>query len=379
MDMTRSLLRFWRMCYIHLLAQIIKMKNLLSLITLIFSFSSCISQSINGINSDFNLLYQHFKKNNHSKDNLIPPFIHQNDNFSIQFDNQSLNLKEAEIQLSNPFSGGSFPLAFSILFNGHLISLFDNGKFVCHTLTNFKRNQELEEKLNTRKFDYAWIIDGSIIAKYNYEYFKFTNSQEWIEYSNVVPFCNKNIPFDCKSKLFEDSKYLVYQKCQGKWGGIVFFYNKNSKKTYQNQATCANSIIKKDSVYYVLSHLGHMSGTSDLQKISNPDEITQTRHVPNIFDFWEIQTFSSFEYDDQTIYLVYWRDATFLATYEKGKFLIVDPLFNNDLYTHDPVTTSYDKNLILINLDFYGVGQYREVACILIEDNNLTKINWKEK
>lgn len=121
------------------------------------------------------------------------------------------------------------------------------------------------------------------------------------------------------------------------------------------------------------------SWTSDLQIISNPEELTQTRHVTNLFDFWGIQTFSSFEYMNQTVYMVYWRDATFLATFKDGSFSIVDPLFNEELYTHGPITTSYDNGITLMNLDFYGKGEYREVSCILIQKNNLTKIDWEIK
>ena len=270
------------------------MRQLFSCIILIVVFSSCNSQTLNKIDPDFNLLNQYFKKNNYVKDSLAFPLIHQNDNYSIQFASQSLNLNKNEIQLSNPYSGGRFPLAFSLLFDGHLITLFDNGKFACHNLTNFKRNLQFEELLNRRKFDYAWIIDGSIVAKYNYEFFQFDRNNLWTEYKNAVPFCKKDLPFDCKPKLFEDNQYLVYQKCEGEFGGAVFFYNKQTGKTYQTQTSCSNSIIKKGNKYQVLSHLGHMSGSSDLQVINNLDDLKETPHVPKLFDYWGIQTFASF-------------------------------------------------------------------------------------
>jgi hypothetical protein len=221
------------------------MKKLISCIIILITFASCYSQNANKIDSDFNLLNQHFSENNYPGDSLSLPLIHQNNNYSIQFADQSLHLNKKEIKLSNPFSGGNFPLAFSLLYNDQLVSLFDNGRFACHNITNFKRNLELEEKLNTRKFDYAWIIDGSIIAKYNYEYFIFTDDQKWSEYKKPVPFCNKNLPFECKSKLFEDNKYLVYQKCQGEWGETVYFYNKESEKPIKLEQPALIQSLKK--------------------------------------------------------------------------------------------------------------------------------------
>ena len=77
--------------------------------------------------------------------------------------------------------------------------------------------------------------------------------------------------------------------------------------------------------------------------------------------------------------MVFWRGATFLATFKNSCFSIVDPLFNGELYTHNPITTYYDDEITLINLDFYGKGKYREVSCVLIQGSRLTKIDWEIK
>jgi hypothetical protein len=96
-----------------------------------------------------------------------------------------------------------------------------------------------------------------------------------------------------------------------------------------------------------------------------------------VFDWREILIFSSFAYQENTIYTVNWRDRTFLAEIENDVIKIINPLFNNDLYTHNPITAVYD-NTILMNLDFWGTGREREVSCIVIKGGQLIKLDWNE-
>ena len=77
--------------------------------------------------------------------------------------------------------------------------------------------------------------------------------------------------------------------------------------------------------------------------------------------------------------MVNWQDRTFLSEIRKKDIIIVDPLFNSDLYTHDPITTQYENGVILMNLDFYGLGREREVSMIIIKDKEITKIDWNNK
>ena len=86
-----------------------------------------------------------------------------------------------------------------------------------------------------------------------------------------------------------------------------------------------------------------------------------SKHAKIIFDFYGIQFFSSFPFGNKSLYLIHWRDRTFLADITDSTISIVNPLFNDDLYTHGPVTTLYDKR-ILINLDFYGIAFEREIS-----------------
>ena len=56
---------------------------------------------------------------------------------------------------------------------------------------------------------------------------------------------------------------------------------------------------------------------------------------------------------------------------------IVNPLFDNDKYTHDPITRTYGK-YTLISMDHYGTALDREVSLMIIKNNEVTLIDWNE-
>jgi hypothetical protein len=250
-----------------------------------------------------------------------------------------------------------------------------------------ERDIEFEKKINTKKFEYHWIIDGKLVSRVKNRYYFLSPENKWTEYDRFIPL--KNQP-----KLFEDSSYIAFRDCHGEWGGTVYFYSKSTEKIFFTDATCANSIRKKDG-YLVLSHLGHMMGSSELKSIGLPDNLSQTdidkvntthngealgytdrsAESKTVFSYWEILIFSSFVYQEKTIYMANWHDRTFLAEIENNVIKIINPLFSDDLYTHDPVTMMYGDT-VLMNLDFWGIGREREISCIIIKDGQFIKLDW---
>lgn len=309
--------------------------------------------------------------------------------YKLEISDNPIFFEIKEIVLKNPFDN-KFPVSFSVIYQNRLISLFEQGKFVCHTIPSMERDVEFENIINTKKIEYHWIIDGKLIGRTKDKYYFLDTNNEWSKYENFIPL--KNRP-----KLFEDNNYIVFCDCHGEWGGTVYFYNKSTEKIYFTEATCANSVLKKDDKYFVLSHLGHGMGSADLKSIGLPDNLSQTSidkvnttykgealgytdksAEPKIaFDYYFLQIFSSFIYQGRTIYMVHWYNKTFLAEIENDTIKVVNPLFNNDLYTHDPITATYE-NIVLMNLDFYGIAGDREVSCIIITDKQFIKLDWNK-
>lgn len=337
------------------------------------------------VDTSFNQIVEDFDQwNPRRKDTIVLPTIFIDKNYKIVLADSALRLAKKRFVLTNPFSTEKYPLSYSILDQNHLISLFAPGYFACFNINNWQRNLTLEKQLNTKKFERHWLIDCQIIALSAGLYWQFTPEVGWQVYAGVVPF--KDRP-----KLFEDADYLVYNECKGEFGGRVFFFNKQTKKNHWIESTCAVWVRHSSQGYEVLSNLGHGTGSADNQLIVNPDSLpewkgksperTDARAVPESpatqFDIYGVQLFGGLQRENQILYLLHFANRTCLASLSDTTFTVVDPLFNDGLYTHDPVTTEYDGTT-LINLDLYGIGRYQEISCLLIRNDQVTLIDWHE-
>lgn len=312
--------------------------------------------------------------------------------YEVWLARQPLGLRPQILQLRDPAgSSKGYPVSYSVLYQQRLVALFRGGNFGCFRLIDFTRDLQLEAQLNTHQWQRHWLIDEQLVALRKGQYYAFDQARRmWMPYK-------KPVPFGTAPKLFEDAHYLVYADCQGEFGGRVYFFNKQTHLTHRANATCATSVWSENGRYRVLASLAHglLSGRSAV--IPNPELLPLTsapeddrsdwqydftlpeKGVVPVFDYNGLQLFGGFRWQGQTVYLTHWRNATFLATIVDKRLTIIDPLMSDGLYTHQPVTTSYGPALALTNLDFYGLGGSNEVATLLWQGQQLTKIEWGEQ
>jgi hypothetical protein len=330
----------------------------------------------------------YFKKQNYFGYGNQFPLIYKSDainNYSIEVSKSLLNLHTQEIIIKNPLDSTNYPICYSVVIENTLISLFNNESFVCHSIPTMKRNISLENKLNIKKFQHHWVLDNKLVGFSEGKYYYLALDTSWLDYSSKMPLTNQ-------PKLFEDDTYIAFCDCQGEFGGSVYFYNKLNNLIYYAKAVCANSILKKGTHYFVLSHL---SGQSTLKEIFNPNNLpkielenaqnfwregySNTTTLTKIhFDFRYISVLSSFIYKKKTIYLINWFEETFLAELENNVFKLIHPLFYKEIHT-DNSMTSTNGNITLINLGFYGSAGAKETSCLLMTDYQIIKINWNKK
>jgi hypothetical protein len=318
------------------------------------------------------------------RDSTYGPEKQRHLKFELSLAAKPLGLQHQVVQLR----GHGYPVSYSVVFQGHLVALFKTGKFGCYQLSDLAANEELERQLNTKTWQRHWLIESQLVAQSGKRYFAFDpQTCIWHPYKQPVPFGKQ-------PKLYEDARYLVYADCQGEFGGTAYFYNKQTKETHRVGATCANSVWQEKGQYRMLASLGHMMGGADASIIIDPEllplasattkkralivaeDTSAAKNILPLFDFYGLQLFGALRYQHQTLYLMHWRSTTFLATIAEQQITIVDPLFANSLYTHNPVTTSYGSELALTNLDFYGLGGSSEVAALLWQGQRLIKIEW---
>ncbi|MBO0357875.1 hypothetical protein J0X19_07960 [Hymenobacter sp. BT186] len=305
--------------------------------------------------------------------------------FSVALADKPLGLRKTQVVLPNPFAAAPYPLSFSVVYQGNLIALFQPGRFACYRLPELTRNLVLEKQLNTRKFAYHWVLNGRLVGLSGGRCLVFSENTGWQPYAGPMPLGKQ-------PKLFEDARYIVCAKCNGEWGGEVYFYDKQKQLYYLAEATCPAAVMERDGKYFVLSSLAHMMGSADMQQIDDPAQLTrwlgkikpqdrdfgrtygaELSHGKPLFAYRGLLLLSGFSLHQQAVYLVNWRDTAFLATWKDGIFYAVDPLFHDDLYANNPVTTAYDSGVILMNIDS---SEEVETSCLLIIDNQIVKINW---
>ncbi len=211
----------------------------------------------------FDTIIAHFKKRNYTEDTIKLPLIHKERDFSIQISDNPLPLDIKEVILKNPIDS-QYPISYSVVFNNRLVSLFEPGFFVSHTIPKFERDIEFEKKLNTMKFQYHWIIDNKLIGLSSNKYYVLNSDTVWEEYKEPVPVSSQPI-------LYDDEKYIVFSICHGEFGGTIFFYNKLTHKIHYTESTCANSVQKIGEKYLVYSSLAHMIGFIELKEVSDPE------------------------------------------------------------------------------------------------------------
>jgi hypothetical protein len=282
----------------------------------------------------------------------------------------------------------NYPVSFSVIFENTLISLFRTGKFVCYRLDNMERDLSFEQRLNTKNFKHHWIVDNNLYAQVGQRIYVWLDN-DWSRADIELPVRNQPI-------LYEDREFIVFRDCNGEFGGTIYFYDRTSGDTYFTESTCANSVLKKDGKFFVLAHLGHMMGSSEVKIIEDPRLLTKLKktdinkksaqalgysdnsgaHLIHL-DMFNVQLFSTFNYEERQFYIAHINDLTFLAEIDGTDIQIVHPLFDSEIYTHDPITRTYG-DYILMNLDFYGTALDKEVSVLILHGNQLIKIDWNE-
>ncbi|GAB3574359.1 hypothetical protein GCM10027345_08150 [Hymenobacter daeguensis] len=308
-------------------------------------------------------------------------------NFELRLAAKPLGLRHQLVRLPNPFAAKARPLGTSIIYQHHLVALFAPGSFACFRLTDFSRNKQLEGQLNTLSFEQHWTLNQQLIGWHQGAAYRFdTLSRNWQPYHGPMPFARK-------AKLFEDERFVCTTDCQGEFGGHVYFFDKRTGRTHYTTATCATAIWKQNGKYHLLASLpsntksGIVLAPEQLPLISqklNPAHSWEYSDLPSLepdpfmqrrFFYW-LTMLGCFQWHQQQLYLVTWRETTFLATIDHDIITVVDPLFVHSLENFSPSSVKYGSDLTFISLPHYEKGTYEESSCLLAQGNIVTMIEW---
>lgn len=310
--------------------------------------------------------------------------------FELRLATQPLGIRHQIVRLPNPFGARAHPLCTSVIYQQHLVALFAPGSFACFRLSDFSRNKLLETQLNALSFKQHWVLNQQLIGWRQGSAYRFdTLQQKWQRY-------NGPMPFDRKAKLFEDERFVCTTDCQGEFGGHVYFFDKRTGQTHYTTATCASTVWKEHGKYHLLASL---MGNAKSGTILSPEKLPLISQKPNPAQSWEyvglpglvpdplvqrrffywLAITGCFQWQQQQLYLITWRETTFLATIDHSIITAVDPLFIQPLQNHNSITVAYAPDLTLVNLPHYQKGAYEEAACLLMQGFLITKVEWGEQ
>ena len=343
-------------------------------------------------------LLRFWKRNERCNSNLLPPpaifrsTVHDSAgrpqlDFELRLAARPLGLRHQVVRLSNPSGLRGRPLGTSVIYQRHLVALYAPGSFACFRLADFSRNKRLEAALNTAAFERHWVLNQQLIGWRQGQAHCFDSLQrQWQPYAGPLPFGKG-------PKLFEDEQFICATDCQGEFGGHVYFFDKRTGLTHHTTATCATTVWKRHGKYHILASL-----LSDAKSgvVEAPEKLPLVSESLNQAQSWEYSDLAGlvsdplvkrtfyhwiampgcFQWHQQTLYLVTWREATFLATINQRTITAVDPLFIEATAAHNSIAVNYAPDLTLLSLPHYEKGNSEEASCLVVQGSLLTKIEW---
>lgn len=281
--------------------------------------------------------------------------------FSGARDGQYISSRNGEFEVRVIELDGLLNLSKTIYYKGDFISLSSNRVLVISdSLNSFDLKKT--DKLNKLHFKDIFIHDDKFYAiNQDNDVFYLTQNYEWIEQMNNQP----------EPTFYEDERFKVQKTCSGEWGGTIFFIDKKTNKKYGSEATCPIVINKLKERYYVTATLAHGGGSASVLLIQDPrlldevkpkkesrkkikyvgeDELTTANGARELQNSYNTLNLTSFTYKGEFYNIYNTRDLsrtpvfsrrnfTILSKLLNDKFIIVDTLTNESLWTPRPITS----------------------------------------
>jgi hypothetical protein len=192
-----------------------------------------------------------------------------------------------------------------------------------------------------------------------------------------------------KPVFFEDDNYIVTKTCSGEWGGTIKFKDKATGIEYSCEATCPVSVIKGDGAYIVTNSLAHMSGFTEIIKISDPklmsivklppskkngkkavrpvgyNESKSKKGTETLIDSVGVLALGSFVFDGELFHVVTDFRKTYVAKVENKKFMMVEFICDDRTWTYENDLITTDDGHIIITIR----GGYLDIF-----NNQLTRL-----
>lgn len=137
---------------------------------------------------------------------------------------------------------------------------------------------------------------------------------------------------DKKFNIYQDNNYNISSECRGEYGGTIYFENKHTSTKYEGSATCPVVVNKIGNTFYVTNYLGHLSGSSSVLKIEEPERLAKvdsdskiyggSKHyqgIETLLKARDIKISTSFVIDNKLVHLYTDDEGTYLCKIDNQK------------------------------------------------------------
>lgn len=172
----------------------------------------------------------------------------------------------------------------------------------------------------------------------------------------------KNLDSAKKNEFFEDEKYIIYAFCRGEWGGAIIFENKKNNNRFICESTCPVTVTKFNNNYIVTNTLHHIMPSTEVLEIENPENLNKATEedekrssyekLPQtgakmLIDSYNYSTLYTFVYNKKLYHIISEREETYIAEIIDGKFVKLQLISDNNLWTHYPKVLKKDDSVIV--------------------------------
>lgn len=183
-----------------------------------------------------------------------------------------------------------------------------------------------------------------------------------------------------ETAFYEDEYYTVYRKCRGEWGGAVIFENKQSGNKYICAATCPVTVTRFNDAYYVTNTLHHLSESTEILEIRNPEKLrsattedllrkffedVETLGAERIIKQYQTSCLHSFVYNNKLYHITADKEGTFVSEIAEGTFKKLQQISDRQLLTYDSKNIK-EGDRILIGFSSNELSGYVELHRQLI-------------
>lgn len=215
------------------------------------------------------------------------------------------------------------------------------------------------EELEQPFFCETQIRNDSLVISSQFDNESFYLNESTLKWSKVK---------DAHIPIFDDKDYRVTYKCNGEFGGVVSFYDKQKSVYYDALSTCAVVVNKLNDNFYVTTYLGHMASHSEILEISNPRKLYKRTVIPDskagycfselikgtktIFDSWDLIIHTSFIRNNHLYHIYSANGRCYIGELEGGELTKECAL---DIYPH--YEHHVDNNSQLLR--FYSKSRFK--------------------